>query len=231
MFKKLFFLFLFLCSGLFPLSLKDRLLKAEKGDYIVTLQNHLYSLLFIQNIDSSSIEIAEISLPQNKKSLPWKEWVLKGAPESTSWVIYDIDLKNNKLIKCYSVSRSCFLSSRDQDNFLTKLLNLQLNLIPETKRKKIGPQPLNEDEDHRAIWNPPMFVEGAIKKTDFIVYQVLWPHDSSDLSGKLIDLYFAKNEKFPFPFWIQISTGALDIMLKIVDSGKNISSLKTMPQN
>lgn len=230
MLKKLL-LFFFIASSLFSTNLKDRLLKGEKGDFIVTLQNHIYSLLLIQDINKSCITIAEISLPENNKSLPWRTWVLEGAPGNTAWNIYEIDLEKNRLSKCYSVSRSCFLSGFDQDNFLAKLLTLPLNPLNETKRKKIGPAPLNEDEDHRAIWNPPIIVDGKAKKTSFTVYQTLWPRDGSDLSGKILDLYFDKEGSFPFPFWIQVTTGSLDVMLKIIDSGKNLISLKSLPKN
>lgn len=228
---KFFLFFILITSSVFSMTLKDRLLKAEKGDFIVTLQNNIYSLLLIQDINKSSIRIAEISLPKDKKTLPWRTWVLQDAPGNLAWNIYEIDLEKNKLIKCYSISRACYLGVSDQDNFLTRLLTLPLSPLSEEKRKKIGPAPLNEDKDHRAIWNPPMIVDGMAKKTDFIVFQTFWPKDDSDLSGKILDLYFDKNGAFPFPFWIQVTTGPIDIMLKIIDSGKSLVSLKTFPKN
>jgi hypothetical protein len=227
---KLFLLiFILSFSFIFSTTFKDRLLKAQKGDFIVALQDNIYTLLLIHEVNKTSLIFSEASLPQNQKKLPWREWIEKNAPSNIGWTLYEIDLESNKIKKCFSLSRSCYLQITD-NNFFTTLLNLPLSPLPDDKRKKIGPPSL-EDFDHRAIWNPPMIVDGVSQKTNFCVFQTNWPKDGSSLSHKTIDLYFDKNGTFPFPFWIQINTGHLDIMLRIIDSGKNLFSLKTFPES
>ena len=63
---KIFIFFISLTSFLFPFSIKNKFSTAKKGDYIVTLQNNIYSLLLVQDIKNETITISEISIPKNK---------------------------------------------------------------------------------------------------------------------------------------------------------------------
>ena len=233
--KTLFIIFIFfIFNTCFSFSLKERIQQAEKGDYIVTFQNNIYSLLLLDDIEEEVITISEISIPKNQVNLDtfsWRKWMEENAENNVSFNIYKIDVETLKLLRCYSVSRKSFFSFSEQENFLTKLLSLPLHFLEESNRKKIGPLPMNEVLDTRAIWNPPMIIDGKRQKhPKFVVYQTTWPKDGSDLSGKIIDLYFDKDGRFAFPFWIQVSNGNIDIMLKIIDSGKNLISTKKIPE-
>ena len=61
------------------------------------------------------------------------------------------------------------------------------------------------------------------KNPKYEVYQTLWPKDDTPLSGKIIDLYFDAKACSVFPFWIQVSNGNIDVILKTIDSGKGLS--------
>jgi hypothetical protein len=221
-------------------TLRERVEKGEKGDFIVTLENGIYTLLAIQDItlkenSSPKLSLVEISIPQNLvdlKKFSWRQWSEMGASNSTSYIIYEIDLKKDSLLSCYSVTKNCYLTSSNQDSFFNKLLALPLENLPDLKRKKIGSPPLDDSFDHRAIWNPPQVIDGVKqKRPTFIVYQTTWPKDGSDLSGKMIDLYFDNKSFIPFPYWIQVSNGNIEVMLKIIDSGKKIDFPKNRPTN
>jgi hypothetical protein len=228
---KILILFISLTSFLFPLSIKDKFLTAEKGDYIVTLQDTTYSLLLVQGIKNEIITLSEISIPKNKvkKDFSWRAWVEKNAPSNTSWNIYEIDLKNKKILKCFSVSRNSFLNLENNDTFFVTLLNLNLSPLENSKRKKIGPPPKRNEMDKRSLWNPKVNIDGKPMKIKFNVYRTIWPKDKSSFSLKTLDLYFKEN--FPFPFWIQVKGSHFELMLKTIDSGKDLKSSKTFPQN
>lgn len=221
------------------ITLKDKFEKAEKGDFIVTLENKTYSILVIQNIfftknQDKVLSLAEISIPASEvksKTFLWKKWIEGNQLKSSSYNIYEIDLKNSKILKAYSVTKKSFFNSTEQDNFFTKLLTLPLEKLSNDKRKKIGPPPLDNSLDTRAYWTPPMVVDGKKQpNSSFDVYQTLWPKDGTDLSGKVIDIYFDKENFLPFPYWIQVSNGNIDVMLKIIDSGKNLSCEQKIPK-
>ena len=74
------FLITFFCFCYFNLeglTFKDRLAKAQSGDYVVTQQNKLISLLIIKNISENILVLEEISLPQDKvdSKISWSKWV------------------------------------------------------------------------------------------------------------------------------------------------------------
>jgi hypothetical protein len=212
-----------LCFASF--SLKESLQKGSKGDFIVTFQNNVYSLLLIQEITNKKITLFEISVPKKhvtKKDFSWKNQILKKSINSTSFNSYEIDISSGKLLTCFSFLKNSFFKIEDQNNFLTKFLTLPLTPVSNDKRKKIGPL-MNDEVDTRAFFSPPMIINGKKqKKPQYKVYQTVWPKDGSDLSGKTLDLYFDDKSTFPFPFWVQISTGNIEVMLKAVDSGKNL---------
>lgn len=242
-FLLLLYIFLILPSlctprDILPFSIKEQFSRGKKGDFIVTLDSGIYTLLAIANNPSEekgnkNISLLEISVPQNTldfKTISWKAWVEKGAPKSISYNIYDIDLASGKLLRSFSITKNCFFTSNEQEFFITKLLNLQLKSLKDDQRKKIGPAPLDDTLDTRALWNPPLIIDGKRqKKPLFKVYQATWPKDGSVLAGKVIDLYFDAENTIPFPYWIQISNGNVDVMLKVVDSGKNINFEKHRP--
>ena len=245
LFSKLILLVLLLfiniiTNPVFPhITLKNKFEKAEIGDYIVTFENKSYSLLIIQNISQSEnsskiISLAEISIPQNRvniDSFSWKKWAEGTMAGNSACNIYEIDLANAKVIKSYSFTKKCFFTSADQDMFFTKLLTLPLEKLTEGKRKKIGAPPLDDSLDTRALWNPPQIIDGIKQnKINFDVFQATWPKDGTDLSGKLIDIYFDKEGVIPFPYWIQVSNGNIEVMLKTIDSGKNLKFDKKIPK-
>lgn len=208
--------------------LKKRLIKAQKGDYIVTEANKMITVLSVRAKTASSIVFEEITVPvQQVKQRPtsWAAWVKNKAPGHSSWAMIEIDLSSDQLLECYSFSRSAWLKASNQESLLTTLLHLPLRQLKESERKKIGPAPVDGEVDRRQIWNPPLTVNGQkIEKVCFDAYEASWPHDNSELSGKTITLYFDENEGFPLPYWIQVDAALGGASLRVIDSGSHLPS-------
>jgi hypothetical protein len=210
--------------------LADRVLEGMPGDYMVTEQDRNYSLLLLRESREGSLLFEEVSVPShmiNKSSINWKEWMTKGAPGHSSWIQYEIDPKTFELLEAYSFSKKGWLYLDESDHFLSKLLSLPLTKIEEGDRKKIGPAPKEDDQDRRKVWNPPFMQEGEKIKASTEAWKACWPEDSSLLSSCQITLYFPPKELSAFPSWIEANNGHFSYSIKMIDSGKQMTSSLT----
>lgn len=206
--------------------LKERMEKAKAGDYIVTEANKMITLLSLRSVTPSSLIVEEISAPlQNLKKRPtsWPEWVKAKAPGHTSWSMVEIDLQNGQVIECYSFSRSSWVHLSQKESLLATLIHTPMKKIASEKRRKIGPPPMEGEMDVRKIWNPPLVYEGRKFETgQFDAYETTWPNDGTELANQQVSLYFDKEKKSPFPYWIQVETSHATAALRTIDSGKNL---------
>ncbi len=229
------FLFVFLLLH-YPLSasllLKENLKQAIPGDYIVTVQGKTHTLLLIQGRDNGNLSIEEISIPSARipSSFDWKNWVSQEAPNNSSWVRYTIDTNSAQMLNFYSFTKKNWYKVSEADNFLSKLLTLQLEEVPKRYLKKVGPRPPRGTPDRRPYWQPRMIVEGKeIANVNFTAWKTCWPRDRSELSGKTIEVYLPEdNQKYPsyFPYWLQISGMIGKAKVRIIDSGFHLRSPK-----
>jgi hypothetical protein len=216
-----FFLLLFPLFA-FGATLKERIARAETGDFVVMSQGKSSSVLLIRSLSSSSLILEEITAPE-KENRPWKEWVEKGAPGHTSWVMYEIDLVENKLVESYSPSQKRWLFVDEVDAFLPQLLALNLSPIAKDNRKRIGPPPPPGEPDQRAFWIPPFVTSGAKKERPQVEsWQGVWPEDGSRLEACLVELYFEKET--PLPIWIELKSPHYAFKIRAVDSGRKLTS-------
>ena len=224
--KYVLFSFIFVVQSLFAFSLKDRFLEAEEGTYIVTEQNQLVSLLHLHTKGEKCLLFEEISIPQHQvKKMKWAEWVNRGAPGHTSWILYEIDLEKESVTECYSRTRKAWIPTDEMAAFLIPLMSLNLNYLSEEERMQTGPTPKPGVIQNRP-WGPPQMIEGKkIKEAEYDVYTAKWPIDRTDLSGKPIVLYFDKERKnFPFPYWLQVRDGVVKFKIRALDSGRGMVS-------
>ncbi len=220
---------LFFVSNLSAISLKDNIAKAKPGDYIVTARNKNYTLLLVTANTNNRLYFEEITvplakIPKNMQS--WKEWVRSNAPGHTGWVRYEINLATGQMGGLYSYTQESWYEMEGADAWLSTLLNLSFNPIPEKERKKVGSAAM--------VWNPKMIFEGQeIAAVPFDAWRAKWPKDNTELSGKLIEIYLpADSQTYPayFPYWLQISGMIGKASLRIVDSGKELLSPKMEKQ-
>lgn len=222
------------CSTAFGgIYLKDNLQKAERGDFIVTSQNKTYTILHVYEKDKNKLTLEEVSLPaQRAKAIggSWRTWIQSGAPGHTSWMMYTINLLNGSVEKCFSFSKNRWCDPSATENFLGKLLNLHLKLVPLKERKRVGILTTSPAFDRRRLWQPKLIVDGMIiPGISFNAWRTRWPNDSSPLSGKKIEVYVpAENTPYPtyFPYWLQIYGGIGKAQLRVIDSGKGLISPK-----
>jgi hypothetical protein len=224
--RYIFFVFLFLVFSGF--SLKEKLSSATGGDFVVTFQNKTYTLLLVKNISEGRVVIEEISIPQEvrkKQSLSWREWIANNAPAHSSWLALEIDLGVGHILQCYSFDDHTWIEIPSEESFFSTLLHLPLTLLPEDKRKRIGPPPLQGEVDHRSLWIPPLVIDGkSQEKKEFEIFEGIWPADQTELSSKRLELYFDRMNFSPFPFWMEVDAGHLSLVLRGVDMGKNLVS-------
>ena len=194
---------------------KERLLNAQVGDYVVTEYQEVLSMLRVHSVKGDLVTLEEVNVPwhQMRGKSNFKGWLQNGAKGQTSWIRYTLDLKENKMVECFSPTRDAYLDT--SDSLITELLSLKMTRIADHDRKRVGPPPL-DGQDTRSFWTPMITREGVRKKPVSVeVWQTKLPIGDTPLSGKIIDLYF--EESLPFPYWIQIHDGAL--RMRMIDSG------------
>ncbi|HEV8053074.1 MAG TPA: hypothetical protein VGP47_11320 [Parachlamydiaceae bacterium] len=211
------------------LLLRDNLSKARTGDYLVTGQNKNFSVMIIRNLENEQLTIEEITMPMSRvsgDSFSWRNWVEKGAPGHTCWVMYSIHLPSGTMNQAFSYTKNEWVTIPQSQNFLSTLLNLRLQKVPNRERKKIGPPPATEHVDCRQYWQPKLVVDGkTIPGVAFDAWRTRWPKDGTELSGKTIEVFVpVENDKYPsyFPYWLQVSGVVGNAKVRIVDSGTHL---------
>ena len=211
-------------SLLNALTLKEKIVHGNIGDYIVTQQQGIYTVLLIRDLNTSHLILEEITLSEMEdvSNMTWKEWVEKKAPGHHSWTAYQIDLNRDKLTECFSYAQGSWLFIDDPNHFMAKLLSLSLERTPNDARKRIGPPPMDEETDHRSFWRPPVIVEGGKRENiSLIAWSGKWPQDQTLLSGCEVEFYFSD---FSFPYWIEVKTPHYQAPLRAIDSGSHLAS-------
>ena len=200
--------------------MQERLEKAKLGSYVLTEQNNVYSLLFLQEKTKDYVLIEEVLFPKDAcDASELFSWLERGAPHHYSWIEYAIDRVDGTLIECFSLSKNSFLPIEGSDLFLSTLLSLPFSPVPMHEQKKVGPAPLSDEEDRRPLWTPTLFKEGKKYKVPCNAVRATWPKDESLLSSCSLLCYFPKEELSPFPLWIEASNGHLSYAIHATSFG------------
>ena len=214
-----------------PLYLRENLKRTEKGDYLVSVRNKNYTLIFIEEKLSNSLVIQEVTIPQQKfpkQFKTWRAWMEAGAPNHTAWVAYTVDLKTGNIQHYYSYVHQSWMNISETDNILSKLINLPFHPLPEHKRRYVG-----TSDGRRRLWHPRMIVDGnPVPGVMFDAWEGRWPNDQSQMSGNVIHIYLPQKGKgYPdyFPYWMQMKATVGKAQLRIVDSGHQLKSPKQYP--
>lgn len=218
-----------LSSNAEEISLKQTLSVATVGSYIVTEQNKTFTLLHIYDRRGTKLFLEEVAIPSSSFSrfrCGWKEWFESGAPDNTSWTLSQINLETAAFEESYSFTHGGWMDCAQEGGFLTTLLNLRFERLPDPERRKIGLPPGFGKPDYRPLWNPRLVVNGAtIRNAAFSVWKGRWPTDGSELSHKNIEIYLPEtadpNPPFPtyFPYWIEVEGKIANAKVRVVDSG------------
>lgn len=219
----LILLFIALLLPLDALQLKNRLDSATPGDFIVYAHKTTATLLCIDAISEDKLVVTEIGFVTAGHDLrSWQKWLDAGAPGHISWTISTLDRKT------YAVTERRSLTGPDEAaadlQFLPVLLQLDLKAIPKDEQKKIGPEPLASEIDHRKLWQPKIIFEAKELFPPVTAYRIIWPPDTSPLSSKMIDLYVADSKEVLtyLPYWIEVMSGPLKTKIYAIDSGRGL---------
>lgn len=236
--KMILYFFSLLCFALFfspgeiqaqRLCLRDNLNRAKPGDYVVVSFDKMLTLMHIYDKKNQILTIEEVSIPQKNQPKNWRKWIEEGAPGNIRWVLYDVNIQKGTRIRSYSFTKKYWFDVSEMDDLLSKILNLNLQKIPDSERNRIGPK-FNSGPDLRSIWNPCMIVDGTrIKGVAFDAWRTRWPRDASQLSGRIIEVYVPQDSQaYPsyFPYWLQINGAMGKAKIRIVDSGSELKSPK-----
>jgi hypothetical protein len=209
-------------------SLKDRFGCAQNGDYVVIEYQKLYTFFHILEVATSHLLLEEISVPIHmiKEGHSWRKWYQSKAPRNVSWVTYNFNFQSGLIEEAYSLSEKRKIDISSFDAILPKLVNLRFQVVSNDKRLKSGPMPGVDEIDTRPLWNPGVRVDGRlIQNVEFDVWHAKWDLDESDLAGKEVELYMAKNNPLVpdyFPFWLQVKDKWKRAKLRVIDSGRNL---------
>ena len=234
--KKYFIAMIFIPIVLQAHSLKERFQGAKPGDFVTCELNNSYNLLRIHENKGDTIVLEEITFPSTllkkgkiKKGVKgWQTWINGGADGHTSWILLELDLKEGRVVECFSFYRNAWLVLSEEDSFLLKLLTINLQPLPKERRRKIGPPP-REGFDTRRIWNPPLVFNGkTISKPEFDTYEVNWPKDGTPLAAKRLEFYFDHSHpEFPFPYWGKVANAAdAAYKFRVIDSGTGLETIQ-----
>ncbi len=250
--RRTFFFTLCLCISTclltipaFGITLLDEFSKAKEGDFAVFEQQKQITLFRIAKKTDKEMTIEEVTATAKPADLNWQAWLTKGAPTHTSWTLSRFDLTTGTIESIYSYGTNEWIQTDSTGNatftFLPTLFTLPLVAVAENDRKRIGPPPESDEHDRRKLWVPKAIFQGKAHLVPFYVFRVEWPKDVTELSGKAIYLYIPYSKenqsgKFEnndclnyFPYWVEVVGKISKVKLRVIDSGKNLTSPATLP--
>lgn len=229
--------FTFLCCFHFCFSeettqpiLLSSLKEARAGDYVVTNQNRMFTLLHLLQVEKEFIILEEVTIPErtfSRHCQPWKSWMSKGAQGHSSWLLYEVRLDTGRLVHCFSVTKNRWIDVSQGNEFLSTLLGMKWSFVPESKRRRMGP-PQPGVTDHRPLWAPRLRVNDQPRSSiAFDVWSSRWPMDGSDLSGLEIEVYLPqKGQGIPtaFPSWLEVKGALAQAKIRVHSCGTEMKS-------
>lgn len=230
---KKFLLLLLLPTALMassPLRLLDALQQATPGDYWVAAEGKNQTLLLIREREENFLVLDEITRPNRSRIGSWSHWIETGAPQHSSWVSHTLDLRLGRITQTYSHTHNQWVDNAPTNHFLSTLFTLPFQPMPTLHRRRIGPVTA-ADPMSRPLWQPRLTLEGQVLSgVPFSAWHARWPNDGSELAGKQLTIYIpegAGNYPNYFPYWVEINDTPYTAKLRIIDSGRNLS---TSPQ-
>lgn len=210
-------------------TVKDRLLKSQPGDFVVTEQGPHYSLLLVRTVDPQKAILEEVTVEKGKidlKKISWKNWIENKAPGAESWTGFYLNLSKNTLERSFSYLDNQWLYIEKSDYLVKNLLTIPFRPTRDTERKKIGPSPMPGEIDRRKFWKPQLMREGKQKKQcEYQVCRSKWPADKTPIAGCIIEMYLDAHEPaFPFPYWMEVQHPHFTFKVRTIDSGCGIQS-------
>ena len=220
------------------ITLKQKLAEAEPGSYLVTEQGKTCTFLHVYEKSDESIVLEEVTIPAarfEEQHASWREWFERGAPGHTLWTLSQINLESGKFEEVFSFTHEGWIDLSQSNSFLTTLLNLRFQEVPDTYRRRIGMPPGHGKPDYRPIWNPRLIVGGSpLAQVPFSAWKARWPSDGTELSRKTVEIYLPEDPwdshlpAYPtyFPYWVEVEGKIGSAKVRVIDSGTGVHSPK-----
>lgn len=242
--RPFFLITLFLICLLFSplsaseISLREKLGLAKTGSYLVTEQNKTCTFLHINERGENYVILEEVVISAAqfaRYQTSWRDWFERGAPGHTSWTLSQVNLETGTLEEIFSFPHEGWVENSEANHFISTLLNLSFNAVPDNKRRRIGLPPGYGKPDHRPLWTPILFIDGTpFKQVPFSVWKARWPGDGSELSYKVIEVYLPEEHHssdipdYPtyFPTWLEVEGKFGNAKIRVIDAGMGARSPK-----
>ena len=194
-------------------TVQDRLPGLRTGDGVVFDFRQSVTVVSVTAVQDQKIHLriatATKDLLDREGLDSWLSWLHKGCKGAAS----------DETI-CLRTDTVGVIRAEDQSKiaWLLTLMGLDLKKVPESMRRKAGPAPLAGELDLRHPWHPPIVVQGARLPCSTDAYTTCWPDDGSDLSCRLLVLYFPASQGAVqgFPYWIESPSSSYHV--QVIDS-------------
>ena len=191
----------------------DRLFLLHVGDEVAFDFQQSVSVLAVtkktDHVVTLRIATATKDVLSRENITSWLHWFHQGCPGATS--DETISLRTDQVTGVQAEDAAHVA-------WLLTLLQLDIKKIPEEMRKKAGPPPLSGELDLRTVWQPQIFVQGHKIECESTAFSAQWPNDGSDLSSRVLILYFPRSQKAvqALPYWIESPSSSFHV--QIIDS-------------
>jgi hypothetical protein len=213
----LFSIFL-MCGMLHGEPMHNKLSQLQAGDEIVF--DFHQSITVIGIVDTSEhtvllrIATATKDILSRENFSTWLQWFQKGAPGA---------LTDETLSIRMDLPAVQHASRNQRVQWLLTLLRLELTKIPDSGRRRVGPAPNNGEIDLRPLFQPRIVIHEKASESKSDAFSTQWPADESELSSRLLILYFPQSPYAvqAFPYWIESPSSSYHV--SVIDSIRSSS--------
>jgi hypothetical protein len=187
-----------------------------KGDEIVFDFHQSIAVVHVLSSSSENIQLRVATATKDvltRENLPsWHVWLQKGAPDASSDETLFIHAKKTSILESEETKRA---------KWLITLLTLELTPIPDSERRRTGPPPMPGEIDLRPTFNPKIIVQGRKIESKSNAFSARWPADTSELSSRLLIMYFPTSSTavMEFPYWIESPSSSYHV--GVIDSHRH----------
>jgi hypothetical protein len=208
----LFFIFL-LCGTLHGETMQNRLSRLQVGDEIVFDFHQSIAVIGVINTSDQTVQLrvatATKDVLSRENSSTWLRWFQQGAPGAFT----------DETI-CIRTDRPAVEHAGDPQrvHWLLTLLRLELTKISDSGRRRAGPPPRAEEIDLRSFFHPRIIVHEKAIESKSDAFSAHWPDDGTELSSRLLILYFPQSPSAvqAFPYWIESPSSSYHV--NVIDS-------------
>lgn len=201
------------CGALHSETMLKRVGSLKQGDVVVYDFHNSISVIQVLTIEEPKVQFRLVTATKDvlsRENIPsWTLWLQKGVPGASTDEILSIDPIKKTVHEKGETRR---------EEWLATLLSRELTPVPDSARRRAGPLPMSGEIDLRPLFSPKIIVHGMKVESGVTVFSTRWPDDGSDLSGRVLILYFPTSPQAvqAFPYWIESPSSSYHV--SVIDS-------------